>query len=69
METNEKITQPKSIFEQILLGVKVNNETLVGLAADMETIKEQQRLILLALYPPAPDEISEPTALGAETTE
>lgn len=58
-------TQPINIFAKILEGVKVNNEILVGLAADMETIKEQQRMILVALYPP--DENTEPTALGSET--
>lgn len=57
-------TQPINIFAKILEGVKVNNEILVGLAADMETIKEQQRMILVALYPP--DENTEPTALGSE---
>jgi len=57
-------TQPINIFAKILEGVKVNNEILVGLAADMETIKEQQRMILVALYPP--DENAEPTALGSE---
>lgn len=58
-------TQPINIFAKILEGVKVNNEILVGLAADMDTIKEQQRMILVALYPP--DENAEPTALGSET--
>lgn len=57
-------TQPINIFAKILEGVKVNNEILVGLAADMETIKEQQRMILVALYPP--DENAEPTVLGSE---
>lgn len=60
----EENVRPKTIFEQILEGVRVNNEILVGLAADMETIKEQQRMILVALYPP--DENTEPTALGSE---
>lgn len=60
-------TQPVNIFTKILEGVKINNEILVGLASDMEAIKEQQRLILIALYPPAEDtENTEPTASGSE---
>lgn len=61
----EENVRPKTIFEQILEGVRVNNEILVGLADDVEIIKEQQRMILVALYPP--DENTEPTALGSET--
>lgn len=59
--------RPKTIFEQILEGVKVNNEILVGLATDIEQIKEQQKLILYALYPPTEEdaENTEPTASGS----
>lgn len=57
-----------NIFTKILEGVKVNNEILVGLATEMESIKEQQRLILIALYPPDENaDNTEPTALGSDT--
>ena len=57
-----------NIFTKILEGVKVNNEILVGLANEMESIKEQQRLILIALYPPDENaDNTEPTALGSDT--
>lgn len=57
-----------NIFTKILEGVKVNNEILVGLATEMESIKEQQRLILVALYPPDENaDNTEPTALGSDT--
>lgn len=57
-----------NIFTKILEGVKVNNEILVGLATEMESIKEHQRLILVALYPPDENaDNTEPTALGSDT--
>lgn len=67
MENNNP--QPVNIFAKILEGVKVNNEILVGLATDIEIIKEQQKLILIALYPPDENtENTEPTALGSDTS-
>lgn len=64
----DKIIQPKSIFEQILQGEQINNEILVGLATEMEAIKQQIQMVLIALYPPTADNenTSEPTALGAD---
>lgn len=64
MENNNN-PQPVNIFTKILEGVKVNNEILAGLATEMELIKEQQKMILLALYPPEAD--TEPTASGSDT--
>lgn len=63
--------RPKSIFEQMLQGEQVNNEILVGLATDMEVVKQQIQMLLVALYPPTADEIenAEPTALGTATEE
>lgn len=60
--------QPKTIFEQILQGEQVNNEILVGIASEMDAIKQQLQIVLTALYPPIVevDNTSEPTALGAE---
>lgn len=62
--------QQKNIFQLILEGEKVNNEIVVGLANDLEAIKEQNRLILMALYPTSTEDVSadntEPTALGSE---
>lgn len=67
----DKIIQPKSIFEQILQGEQINNEILAGLATEMEAIKQQIQMVLIALYPPTVDNenISEPTALGADNNE
>ena len=67
----EKIIQPKSIFEQILQGEQINNEILAGLATEMEAIKQQIQMVLIALYPPTVDNenTSEPTALGADNNE
>lgn len=62
----EENVRPKTIFEQILEGVRVNNEILVGLADDVEIMKAQQKSILSALYP-ALENDTEPTALGSET--
>lgn len=62
----EENVRPKTIFEQILEGVRVNNEILVGLADDVEMMKAQQKSILSALYP-TPENDTEPTALGSET--
>lgn len=60
----------KTIFELILEGEQVNNEIVAGIAADLEIIKEQNKLILMALYPPSVDgesaDNAEPTALGSE---
>lgn len=62
--------QQKNIFQLILEGEKVNNEIVVGIANDLEIIKEQNRLILTALYPATAEDESadntEPTALGSE---
>lgn len=63
--------QPKTIFEQILQGEQINNEILVGIASEMDAIKQQLQMILTALYPPTVevDNTSEPTALGADNNE
>lgn len=60
--------QPKTIFEQILQGEQINNEILVGIASEMDAIKQQLQMVLTALYPPIAEinNTSEPTALGAE---
>ena len=60
--------QPKTIFEQILQGEQVNNEILIGIASEMETIKQQMQTLMGMLYAPAigDDNTSEPTALGAD---
>lgn len=60
--------QPKTIFEQILQGEQVNNEILVGIASEMDAIKQQLQMIIGVLYAPVTedDNTSEPTALGAD---
>ena len=60
--------QPKTIFEHILQGEQVNNEILVGIASEMDTIKQQLQMIIGVLYAPITEDnnTSEPTALGAD---
>lgn len=60
--------QSKTIFEQILQGEQVNNEILVGIASEMDAIKQQLQMIIGVLYAPVTedDNTSEPTALGAD---
>mgnify|MGYP003468011410 FL=1 len=63
--------QPKTIFEQMLQGEQINNEILVGIASEMEAIKQQLQVIIGVLYAPVTedDNTSEPTALGADNKE
>lgn len=63
--------QPKTIFEQMLQGEQINNEILVGIASEMEAIKQQLQMIIGVLYAPVTedDNTSEPTALGADNNE
>ena len=60
--------QPKTIFEQMLQGEQINNEILVGIASEMDAIKQQLQMIIGVLYAPVTedDNTSEPTALGAD---
>lgn len=63
--------QPKAIFEQMLQGEQINNEILVGIASEMDAIKQQLQMIIGVLYAPVTedDNTSEPTALGADNNE
>ncbi len=63
--------QPKTIFEHILQGEQINNEILVGIASEMDAIKQQLQMIIGVLYAPVTedDNASEPTALGADNNE
>lgn len=63
--------QPKTIFEQMLQGEQINNEILVGIASEMDAIKQQLQMIIGVLYVPLTedDNTSEPTALGADNNE
>lgn len=63
--------QPKTIFEQMLQGEQINNEILVGIASEMEAIKQQLQVIIGVLYAPVTEDenTSEPTALGADNKE
>jgi hypothetical protein len=62
---------PKTIFEQMLQGEQINNEILVGIASEMDAIKQQLQVIIGVLYAPVTedDNTSEPTALGADNNE
>ena len=63
--------QPKTIFEQMLQGEQINNEILVGIASEMDAIKQQLQMIIGVLYAPVTEDsnTSEPTALGADNKE
>lgn len=63
--------QPRTIFEQLLQGEQINNEILVGIASEMDAIKQQLQMIIGVLYAPVTedDNTSEPTALGADNNE
>lgn len=63
--------QPKTIFEQMLQGEQINNEILVGIASEMDAIKQQLQTIIGVLYAPITEDnnTSEPTALGADNNE
>lgn len=63
--------QPKTIFEQMLQGEQINNEILVGIASEMDAIKQQLQIIIGVLYAPVTEDnnTSEPTALGADNNE
>lgn len=63
--------QPKTIFEQMLQGEQINNEILVGIASEMDSIKQQLQVIIGVLYAPVTedDDTSGPTALGADNNE
>lgn len=63
--------QPRTIFEQMLQGEQINNEILVGIASEMDAIKQQLQIIIGVLYAPVTedDNTSEPTALGADNNE
>lgn len=63
--------QSKTIFEQMLQGEQINNEILVGIASEMDAIKQQLQMIIGVLYAPVTedDNTSEPTALGADNNE
>jgi hypothetical protein len=63
--------QPKTIFEQMLQGEQINNEILVGIASEIDAIKQQLQMIIGVLYAPVTEDnnTSEPTALGADNNE
>ena len=63
--------QPKTIFEQMLQGEQINNEILVGIASEMDAIKQQLQTIIGVLFAPITEDnnTSEPTALGADNNE
>lgn len=63
--------QPKTIFEQMLQGEQINNEILVGIASEIDAIKQQLQMIIGVLYAPITEDnnTSEPTALGADNNE
>ena len=55
----------------MLQGEQINNEILVGIASEMDAIKQQLQMIIGVLYAPVTedDNTSEPTALGADNNE
>lgn len=54
--------KPKTIFEQILFGVKATNDNVVALSEDLALAHQKIDAIYAALYPPT----QEPNADGAQ---
>lgn len=57
--------QPKTIFEQIVLGLVATNENLGAVAERVDAVSAKLDMVLAALSA-SPIQISEPTALGTE---
>lgn len=60
-----KIRQPKTIFEQIVFGQEITNENIVALAENLAVVNAKIDM-LLASFTPAAEE-SKPVASGKET--
>lgn len=64
-----RIKQPKNIFEQILFGQEIVNDNIVALADNLVIVNDKLD-ILLDIFSPSPvNKDSEPDASGAETTQ
>ena len=61
----DKAQQPRNIFEQIALGLRVTNENTVAIAADLAELFRLTQEIHRALFPVI-ETPSEPNASGAE---
>lgn len=61
----EQPRQPKTIFEQLALGLQTVNENVVDLFKDVEDIRQKVDMIFGALFTPPPT--AEPTDSGAAT--
>lgn len=61
--------QPKTIFEQIVLGLVTTNENLGAVAERVDAVSAKLDMVLAALAAtPVETQPSEPTTLGAEQT-
>lgn len=59
--------QPKTVFEQIVLGLVTTNENLGAVAERVDAISAKLDMVLAALSAtPIETQPSEPTAFGAE---
>lgn len=62
--------QPKNIFEQIVIGQTITNENIVALAENLDVVnKKVDALLAFFNTPLGVQDISEPNASGAETTD
>ena len=61
----DKIQQPRSIFEQIAIGLQVTNENTVAIAEDLASLYKMVMEIHSALFSTIN---SEPNASGAENS-
>lgn len=56
------IQKPRTVFEQIALGLQVTNENIVEVSKDIASLHGKVDAIYAALFPTT----SEPTSAGAE---
>lgn len=63
MTMDNNTQRPKTIFEQIALGLQVTNENIVEVSKDIALLHSKIDAIYATLFP---TNISEPTSAGAE---
>lgn len=67
MEGNAR--QPKTIFEQIVLGQEVINDNIVTLAENLNMVRSKVDILLAILTTPPVRKQPEPNASGADNSD
>lgn len=67
----QRIQQPRNIFEQIAIGQQITNENIVALAENLEVVnaKVDALLAIFTTPPVKTKDSSEPGASGADNSE